>query len=356
MSTNTEASASPAASALAPHFPKPIFITGASGYVGRNLVRHFLAAGTDVIGLTRSEKGAQLLRELGATPVVADIVSTDLVEAMRGCDTLVHAAANTDHGLSTEVQQKTNQEGTRRVFQAARQAGIGRAVHISSESVLADGRPIVNADESWPLPRRPAGGYSRSKAAAEKAALSFNSTEFSVMVVRPRFVWGRDDTTALPFLVQAARSGQMAWIDGGTYLTSTTHIANLCVGIELALVKGSGGEVYFITDGAPVEFRSFISQVLETQGVAVPEKSVPRALLRTIARIGDALGTLSAGKIAAPLTMQSYATSAVEVTLDIDKASTQLGYFPGFSREAGLAELREQADQARQAASQTQRE
>ena len=346
MSTKTEASASPAASALAPDFPKRMFITGASGYVGRNLVRHFLAAGTRVVGLTRSEQGAQLLQELGATPVVADIVSTDLVEAMRGCDTLVHAAANTSHGLSTEGQQKTNQDGTRRVFQAARQAGIGRAVHISSESVLADGRPIINANESWPLPRRPAGGYSRSKAAAELTALSFNAAEFSVVVIRPRFVWGRDDSTALPMLVQAARSGQMAWIDGGTYLTSTTHIANLCLGIELALVKGSGGEVYFITDGAPVEFRSFISQILETQGVSAPEKSVPRALLKTIATIGDAVGKLSGGKISAPLTMQSYATSAVEVTLDISKARTELGYVPGFSREDGLAELREQARQA----------
>ncbi|HEV7346243.1 MAG TPA: NAD-dependent epimerase/dehydratase family protein [Devosia sp.] len=356
MSTSTEASASPAASTLAPDFPKRIFITGASGYVGRNLVRHFLAAGSKVIGLTRSEKGAQLIRDLGAAPVVADIVSTDLIDAMRGADAVVHAAANTDHGLPSKAQQETNQEGTRRVFEAARRAGIGRAVHISTESVLADGRPIVNADESWPLPRRPTGGYSRSKAAAEKTALAFNSAEFRAMVVRPRFVWGRDDTTALPFLVQAARSGQMAWVDGGTYLTSTTHIANLCLGVELALVRGSGGEVYFITDGAPVEFRSFISQILETQGVAAPEKSVPRALLRAIAGIGDALGAMSRGKFRAPLTMQSFATSAVEVTLNINKARTELGYAPVFSREAGLAELREQAVQARQAEIQRQRE
>ncbi|WIJ25845.1 NAD-dependent epimerase/dehydratase family protein [Devosia sp. RR2S18] len=347
MTNDKKAGASPATSALAPNFPERIFITGASGYVGRNLVRHFVAAGANVIGLSRGESGADLIRELGATPVVGDIVSTDLAGSMKGCDALVHAAANTDHGRSTEAQQRTNREGTRRVFQMARKAGIGRAVHISSESVLADGHPIVNASESRPFPRRPAGGYSRSKAAAEKTALSFNSLELRIMVVRPRFVWGRDDTTALPMLVQAARSGQMAWIDGGTYLTSTTHIANLCLGIDLTLSRGTGGEVYFITDGAPVEFRSFISQILETQGVEVPEKSVPRALLKAIARIGDAVGKISGGRIAAPLTMQSYATSAVEVTLDIGKARTELGYVPVFSREAGLAELREQTVRGR---------
>jgi len=347
MTDFSQAGASPATSALAPNFPKRIFITGASGYVGRNLVRHFVAAGTSVVGLSRTDPGADLIRELGATPVIGDIVSTDLAEAMKGCDALVHAAANTDHGRSTEAQQRTNLEGTRRVFEAARRAGIGRAVHISSESVLADGRPIVNASEARPFPRRPAGGYSRSKADAEQTALSFSSLDLSVMVVRPRFVWGRDDTTALPTLVQAARSGQMAWIDGGTYLTSTTHIANLCVGIELALSKGTGGEVYFITDGAPVEFRSFVSQLLKTQGVPVPEKSVPRALLKAIATIGDAMSKISGGRIAAPLTMQSYATSAVEVTLDISKAKRELGYVPVFSREAGLAEMREQTMLAR---------
>ncbi len=69
------------------------------------------------------------------------------------------------------------------------------------------------------------------------------------MAVRPRFVWGRDDTTALPALVEAARSGQTAWIEGGDYLTSTTHIDNLCHGVDLALRLGQGGEVYFLADG-----------------------------------------------------------------------------------------------------------
>ncbi|GLQ12083.1 hypothetical protein GCM10007913_40150 [Devosia yakushimensis] len=100
--------------------------------------------------------------------------------------------------------------------------------------------------------------------------------------------------------------------------------------------------MYFITDGVPVEFRSFISQLLKTQGVPVPEKTVPRALLKAIATIGDAVGRISGGRIAAPLTMQSYATSAVEVTLDIGKAKRELGYVPVFSREAGLAEMQEQ--------------
>lgn len=165
-----------------------------------------------------------------------------------------------------------NEDGTRAVLDAARAAGICKVIHLSTESVLATGKPLVNVDETMPMPQKPAGGYSRTKAAAERLALAANGPDFSIVVLRPRFVWGRDDTTALPALTQAVKSGRFAWISGGTYLTSTTHIANLCRAVELALGRGHGGQVYFISDGAPVPFRNFVSALVETQGLAVPER------------------------------------------------------------------------------------
>ncbi len=92
---------------------------------------------------------------------------------------------------------------------------VRRAVHLSTESVLLDGGPLVNAEESWPLPARPVGGYSATKAQAEREALAASQARLDVVVVRPRFIWGRDDTTALPQLLKAVDSGKFAWIDGG---------------------------------------------------------------------------------------------------------------------------------------------
>ena len=317
-----------------------LFITGGSGYVGRNLIRHFVSEGWEVVALARSETSAEIVRRLGAAAVMGDLASPTLAADMAGCSALVHAAADTNHGFGTKVQADTNVEGTRRVLEAARRAGIARVVVISTESVLLDGKPLVNANESQPFPRRPAGEYTRSKGAAEKLALAMSAPGFAVMAVRPRMVWGRDDTTALPQLLGMARAGQLAWIDGGTYLSSSTHVANLCAGVALALDKGRGGEAYFITDGAPLPFRTLISDMLETQGVAVSDKSVPRALLRVMAGVGDFLASVTGGRIKMPLTLQAYATSAVEVTVDISKARRELGYAPVISREEGLAEMR----------------
>jgi nucleoside-diphosphate-sugar epimerase len=326
--------------ASAPRPNSPIFLTGGSGYLGRNLIRHFVADGREVLALVRSSAAAEVVRGLGAVPIAGTLADPQLPQAMAGCEALVHAAAHTSHGPETPDHVAVNVEGTRAVLAAARESGVKRAVHVSTESVLLDGRPLIDADECRPFPRRFPGAYSRTKAEAERIALASARGGLDVMAVRPRFVWGRDDTTALPILIKAARSGQMAWIDGGHYLTSATHVANACHGIDLALRHGRSGEAYFVTDGPPIAFRDLVSQILETQGIAAPAKEVPSWLVQAVARMGEGLNRLSGGRIRPPVSRQDLATMAAEVTLDIAKARRELGYAPLVSVEQGLAELR----------------
>jgi nucleoside-diphosphate-sugar epimerase len=132
-----------------------IFLTGGSGYVGRNLVRHFVARGINVTALARSDESVELVRSLGATVVRGDLLDASLSAAMAGCDALIHAAADTDHGPATERQRRVNEDGTRAVIEAARRAGIRKVIHLSTESVLATGRALVNVDETMPLPQKP---------------------------------------------------------------------------------------------------------------------------------------------------------------------------------------------------------
>lgn len=330
----------------APRPCSPIFLTGGSGYLGRNLIRHFVSGGYEVVALVRSGRAADVVRALGAIPIEGELTGPQPVQAMKGCKALVHAAAHTGHGGETPEHAAVNVEGTRAIFAAAREARVTRAVHVSTESVLLDGQPLINADECRPFPRRYPGAYSRTKAEAERIALASAGGGLDVMAVRPRFVWGRDDTTALAILVEAARSGRMAWIDGGHYLTSATHVANACHGIDLALRRGRSGEAYFVTDGAPIPFRNFVSQLLETQAIAPPTRQVPSWIVQTVARVGEGIAALSGGRFKPPVTRQDLATMAVEVTLDIAKARRELGYAPLVSIEQGLAELRQAVQQA----------
>lgn len=318
-----------------------VFITGGSGFIGRNLIRGLLEAGYPVRALARSDASAQVVQRLGAQAVRGDVLDrAALTLGMQGCDGLIHAAADTNHGVGDPAQERVNVEGTRTVFQAARAAGVQRAVQISTEAVLADGQPIVLADESRPLPARHAGGYSRTKALAEQTALAQAGAGFVVCAIRPRFVWGRDDTSALPQLMAAASDGRLKWIDGGSYLTSTAHVANVAVGAIAALVHGRSGQAYFITDGAPLAFRQFISALLATRGIEVKAGSVPRWLVKPLVSAGSWLQSVSGGLIKPPMSAQEYASMAHEVTLSDARARTELGYAPVLTVEQGLAEMR----------------
>jgi nucleoside-diphosphate-sugar epimerase len=318
-----------------------VFVTGGSGYIGRNILRELTGAGHRVTALARSSASADVVTSLGAEPVLGDLSDTEaLREGMSNAAYLVHAAADTGHGLASLAQERANLQGTRNVYTEASRAGVSRALHISTEAVLLSGRPLKNADETTPFPKSPAGGYSKTKADAERIALAHSGGSLEVVVVRPRFVWGRDDTTALPQLIEAARSGKLSWIGGGRYPMSTTHIANAVHGMMLALESGRAGEVYFVTDGEPVEFRDFITKLLATQGVEAPSREIPRWLVEPVVRMGDFLGRVTGGSIRGPMSWQEYAVLGVAVTLNIDKARREIGYSPVISREEGLAELR----------------
>jgi hypothetical protein len=110
----------------------------------------------EVVALARRERSLQAVKALGAVPFVGDMPDAGLVEGMKGCQTLINAAADTDHGHENGQPSRISLEGTRNVFQSALTAGVSRAVRISTESVLLDGGPLINTTEDHPLPHRPA--------------------------------------------------------------------------------------------------------------------------------------------------------------------------------------------------------
>ncbi|MDE2149817.1 MAG: NAD-dependent epimerase/dehydratase family protein, partial [Gammaproteobacteria bacterium] len=147
------------------------------------------------------------MQSLGAEAVAASLDELgNLTDAMRGCAAVIHAAAKVDDWGDRDEFFRVNVRGTENALSAARTAGVGRFVHVSTEAVLADGRPIVRADETRPRARHPVGLYPLTKGLAEERALAANSAEMESIVVRPRFVWGAGDTTVLPKLSAAVRT------------------------------------------------------------------------------------------------------------------------------------------------------
>jgi len=319
-----------------------VFVTGGSGFVGRNLIAMLREAGNEIMALVRSEAAANAVREAGATAVHGDLDDARaLREGMRGASLAVHCAAKVDDWGPLEDFFRVNVEGTQHVLDAAKAAGVARLVHVSTEAVLVGGGPIVRADETRPLPANAFGGYPISKGLAEECVLAANSPSFATVIVRPRFIWGRGDTVLLPRLAAATKKGQLVWFSGGRYLTSTCHVRNVCEGILCAAAAGRPGEIYFLTDDEPVEFRAFVTDLLRTQGIEPPERSLPFGVAYAAAGALEAAWRWLPLRGHPPITRAALRLIGEEVTVIDAKARREIGYVSHVSRAQGLRELSE---------------
>jgi nucleoside-diphosphate-sugar epimerase len=233
-----------------------------------------------------------------------------------------------------------NVGGTENAIAACREAGVRRLVHVGTEAALMAGQPLVNVDEDAPLrPDSPA-LYSSTKAKAEQRVRAANGDGLETVVIRPRFVWGRGDTTLLPAMIELVRSGRFRWVGGGRQLTATTHVDNTVEGLWLGATKAPAGGVYFVTDGEPVVFKQFVTEMLGTQGVAIPDKSVPAQVAGAAAVAAERTWRTLRRSGSPPLTRFAVWVSSQECTIDISRARSELGYEPVKTRDEGLEELR----------------
>jgi nucleoside-diphosphate-sugar epimerase len=318
------------------------FVTGGSGFIGGRLIDRLVRDGYTVRALARSESAAAKVTERGAEPVRGDL---DDRAAMRtgaqGCELAFHAAAKLgDWGNRAEFD-RCNVEGTGNALVACADAGVRRFVHVGTEAALMAGQPLIDVDERAPLrPDSPA-LYSATKAMAERLVLDANRDgTFETVVVRPRFVWGAGDTTLLPTMVAMVKAGRFAWVGGGRNRTSATHVDNVVQGLVLGAERGRPGNAYFVTDGEPVQFREFVTELLATQDVTAPSRAVPIPVAHALAVGGEAAWRVLPLPGQPPLTRFAYWVTSQDCTIRIDKARADLGYEPVLSRAEGMAELR----------------
>lgn len=315
-----------------------IFITGASGFVGKAATHHLVAEGHTVRAMSRSEKSDAAIREAGGEPVRCDL-ETVTAEHLAGSEAVIHSAAYVEAWGPPDAWYRFNVIATQRMLEAAREAGVKRFIHIGTEAALVYGQDIRGADESYPLAPTSPYPYCATKAQAEQAVRAANMSGFETIVLRPRLIWGPGDTTLMPAIEAMAKSGQWTWIDGGKAVTSSTHIDNLVHGIELALTKGTPGEAYFILDDGEVSMKDIITGMAASKGLSLPDKSIPGWVASLIGAVCETVWRTFGLKGDPPLTRHAAMVMARDCTLVGEKARAELGYAPVISREDGLAAM-----------------
>ncbi|MDQ8046478.1 MAG: NAD-dependent epimerase/dehydratase family protein [Patulibacter sp.] len=322
-----------------------IFLTGGSGFVGGRLIARFVADGHTVHALARSDASATLVEARGAAAVRGDLDdlqhgrSGAWTEVLGACDAVVHAAAYMEFWGSDRIFEERNLGPTIALHAAATAAGVRRVVLLSAAAVSSGSQRAPVVDEQTD-DGRPNLAYSRVKLATEQALLAAPSEVTSTIVLRPPFIWG-PQMSSLDDIVGAAQGGRFAWVDGGRHTIDFVHVDNLARATVLALGGGRPGGIYYVTDGTPRSARDFIGALLETQAVAIPSRSVPRAVATVAAGAMEAVTKLARRSTPPPLTLWLVAWLGRDRSYDISLARRELGYEPTVSLEEGLREMRD---------------
>ncbi|MBB5017022.1 hypothetical protein HNQ59_000284 [Chitinivorax tropicus] len=248
-----------------------VFLTGASGFVGRHLLQRLIADGHEVRALVRQPADAQALSQAGAKIVRGDL--RDILpwaEAMNDCDCVIHAAALVATWGRWRDFERHNVIATQQLLDAAHYACIPRFLYLSSESVMQGDQPLLGVDESATTHAH-LSDYGKSKHLAEQAVLA-HSGHMQCIVLRPTFVWGVG-CPALETITRRARRGGFIWVDEGRAAFEHIHVLNLVEAICLALQHGQHGDVMLVTDDEQHTVRDFFVPVLATLGAPLPKRS-----------------------------------------------------------------------------------
>ena len=252
---------------------KTAFVTGASGFIGVNLVKQLGEAGWSVTAMHRETSDLTYLRPLPATRVVGDIGDQAFLESAipDGVDALFHVAGNVSFDSSgDEAQTHANVAGTRAIVAAAKARNARRFIHTSTGAVfgLHDGIPIdetapSNADE---IPAN----YFRTKKAAEDIVLEAAAGDLDAVCVNPGNVVGPVDRVIWGPFVQAIASGAMTTV--GTGGGAFCHVHEVAKAHISACERGGRGERYILA-GANEKYETVASIVAELVGVDAPVAS-----------------------------------------------------------------------------------
>lgn len=265
-----------------------VLVTGGAGFIGCNFVRQALATRRnlrvrifDKLTYAGSlDNLADVLGDPRCEFIQGDICDAEaLAHATNGVDAIVHLAAEShvDRSIiSAEAAVRTNFEGSFRVFEAARAAGVARVLHVSTDEVYGatPGEPFTERD-----PLNPRNPYAATKAGADRLAYSYFVThELPVVIARPSNNYGpwQYPEKLIPFFVWRALNDEHLPVYGdGLQVRDWLHVTDHCRALLLLLESGEPGEAYNIHGGNE-------RPNLETIRLILDELGKPERLIRHV--------------------------------------------------------------------------
>lgn len=223
------------------------FVTGATGFIGGELVKQLIGRGHKVVALVRAPERATMLKALGVEMHVGDITDRESLTApMTGVDGVFHVAAWYKVGVKEPLAERINVEGTRNVLECMRALAIPRGVYTSTVAVFSDTRGAV-PDETYRYDGPHHSTYDRTKWMAHyNVALPMIAQGLPLTIVMPGAVYGPGDTSGLHTALMDLLRGRLPMTPSRTAFC-WAHVEDTARGHIQAMEQGRPGETYIIT-------------------------------------------------------------------------------------------------------------
>jgi nucleoside-diphosphate-sugar epimerase len=275
----------PAASRTLPPRIKRVLLTGATGFIGGRVAEVLrLHEHCDVRAVVHNPGNASRLARLDVELVQADLgLGEDVKRLVDGCDAVIHCAMGTAWGEPQTIRDVTV-GGTRRLAEAARQAGVERFVHLSTMSVYGDDSELTGVLEESAAVRPPRGAiYGQSKAEADQVVFQLAEHGLPAVILRPARVFGPFARIYTLRPIQAIRDGRFRWLGSPDVPCDMVYVDNVVEAILCALRadhKSVVGEAFNVSEGDAATWREFYGYFASRLGLdmsAVQQLPLPSA-------------------------------------------------------------------------------
>jgi nucleoside-diphosphate-sugar epimerase len=316
-----------------------VFLTGGTGLLGSHLAQELRTHGNEVVALHRKGADTLTLEEAECELVEGDIrdEAAALAPLMAGCSHVVHGAALVYAGGSWPKIRSVNVDGTRNVLTAARLAGIGHAVHVSSVAVYGNVPGPVHENMPTDALLAPNDVYARSKREAEEVACGIEEKRgFPVTVVRPSAVYGERDRLMAPAMRDLLRLPLVPLFGSATNALPVVYAGNVAVAIRLTLEAGCGGATFNIGLDHPLTQRELMDGLAAGLALTPRFVTLPAPLVRRTGEGLAKLGLRTPGAKHLPINRLTQLALG-ENPYPSERIRSELGWNPPYDHRSALA-------------------
>jgi nucleoside-diphosphate-sugar epimerase len=301
------------------------FVTGATGFLGLNLIEQLTAGDWQVTALHRPGSDVRLLSRFPVRRVEGDLLDpAGLRRAVpHGVDAVFHVAADISMWSGHDARQtRINVEGTRHVVEAALQAAARRLVHTSTWNTYGSRDGAIHEE----LPQRGAesrANYDRTKLLAEEEVREGVARGLHAVIINPSHIMGRYDRRGWAKLIIAAHE---RWMPGVPPGAGTFCHAEAVAKAHIAAAEHGRCGANYLMSGVDASFVELFGVINEVTGSRVPLRPLPAAMFRVPARLSAAWANVS-GKEPA-MTPEGVENAIRRARVTSRRAEQELGYRP----------------------------